>query len=92
MVRLFVAGGNREFALSGQESSAVGKPGCVHSFDWFYDILTPGVTSCTSISYYAQSLQGHVQIIAARQDIGKLIDDPSTPEILRARMASAAAI
>ncbi|WP_352541527.1 aminopeptidase [Mesorhizobium sp. M0018] len=50
------------------------------------------MSSCTSISYYAQSLQGHVQIIAARQDIGKLIDDPSTPEILRARMASAAAI
>ncbi|WP_376705387.1 aminopeptidase [Mesorhizobium sp. ISC25] len=55
-------------------------------------ILTPGVTSCTSIPYYAQSLQGHVQIMAARQDVGKLIDDPSTPEILRARMASAAAI
>ncbi|TKB98514.1 MAG: aminopeptidase [Mesorhizobium sp.] len=55
-------------------------------------ILTPGVTSCTTISYYAQSLQGHVQIMAARQDVGKLIDDPSTPEILRARMASASAI
>ncbi|MER8370418.1 aminopeptidase [Mesorhizobium sp. M1378] len=55
-------------------------------------ILTPGVTSCTSIPYYAQSLQGHVQIMAARQDVGKLIDDPSTPQILRARMASANAI
>ncbi|MER8951001.1 aminopeptidase [Mesorhizobium sp. M0809] len=87
-----MAGGNREFALSGQESSAVGKPRCVHSFDWFYDYPDAWGDQLHQYSYYAQSLQGHVQIIAARQDIGKLIDDPSTPEILRARMASAAAI
>ena len=55
-------------------------------------IVVSGVTGCTSISYYAQSLKGHVQIMAARQDVGKLIDDPSTPEALRARMASASAI
>lgn len=30
--------------------------------------------------------------MAARQDVGKLIDDPSTPDALRARMASASAI
>jgi predicted aminopeptidase len=55
-------------------------------------IVVSGVTGCTSISYYAQSLKGHVQIMVARQDVGKLIDDPSTPEPLRARMASASAI
>ena len=55
-------------------------------------IVVSGVTGCTSISYYAQSLKGHVQIMTARQDVGKLIDDPSTPEALRARMASASAI
>ena len=55
-------------------------------------IVVSGVTGCTSISYYAQSLKGHVEIMTARQDVGKLIDDPSTPEALRARMASASAI
>ena len=55
-------------------------------------IVVSGVTGCTAISYYAQSLEGHVQIMAARQDVAKLIDDPSTPEALRARMTSASAI
>ena len=55
-------------------------------------IVVSGVTGCTTISYYAQSLKGHAQIMAARQNVGKLIDDPSTPEALRARMASARAI
>jgi predicted aminopeptidase len=55
-------------------------------------IVMSGVAGCTSISYYAQSLKGHVEIMAARQDVGELIDDPSTPGTLRARMASASAI
>lgn len=55
-------------------------------------IVASGVTGCTSISYYAQSVQGHLRIMTARQDVGKLIEDPSTPKALRARMASASAI
>jgi predicted aminopeptidase len=55
-------------------------------------ILVFGVAGCTSVSYYAQSLEGHVKIMTARRDVAKLIDDPSTPEALRARMASARAI
>ena len=55
-------------------------------------ILVFGVAGCTSVSYYAQSLEGHVNIMTARRDIAKLIDDPSIPEALRARMASARAI
>jgi predicted aminopeptidase len=47
---------------------------------------------CTSISYVAESLNGHVEIMAARQEVEKLIEDPATPEALRARMASASAI
>ena len=50
------------------------------------------LSGCASVSYYAQSLQGHVKIMAARRDVGKLIDDPSTPEALRTQMASASAI
>ncbi len=55
-------------------------------------MLVAGLTGCTGVSYYAQSLKGHVQIMAARQNVGKLIDAPSTPAALRARMASASAI
>lgn len=55
-------------------------------------IMASGVTGCTSISYYAQSLGGHVQIMAARKNVGKLIDGPSTPGALRARLTSASAI
>jgi predicted aminopeptidase len=55
-------------------------------------IVVSGMTGCTSISYYAQALEGHVKIMTARQDVEELIDDPSTPEALRARMASASAI
>lgn len=55
-------------------------------------VTVSGLGGCTGISYYAQSLNGHVQIMTARQDVGKLIDDPSTPEALRARMSSASAV
>ncbi|MER8421997.1 aminopeptidase [Mesorhizobium sp. M1329] len=51
-----------------------------------------GVSGCTSISYYAQSLEGHVQIMAARKNVGKLIRDPSTPQALRSKLTSASAI
>ena len=54
--------------------------------------MASGVTGCTSISYYAQSLEGHVEIMAARKNVGKLIQDPSTPEALRAKLTSASAI
>ncbi|TGT71194.1 aminopeptidase [bacterium M00.F.Ca.ET.159.01.1.1] len=55
-------------------------------------IIASGVAGCTSISYYAQSLKGHVEIMAARKDVGKLIHDPSTPRALRAKLTSASAI
>ncbi|WP_189407738.1 aminopeptidase, partial [Mesorhizobium sp. M1A.F.Ca.ET.072.01.1.1] len=54
--------------------------------------MASGLTGCTSISYYAQSLQGHVEIMAARKDVGTLVQDPSTPQALRARLTSASAI
>lgn len=55
-------------------------------------IVASAVTGCTSVSYYAQSLEGHVQIMAARRNVGKLIHDPSTPKALRAKLTSASAI
>ncbi|MGX9576580.1 aminopeptidase [Mesorhizobium sp. f-mel] len=55
-------------------------------------IIAFGVSGCTSISYYAQSLEGHVQIMAARKNVGKLIRDPSTPKALRSKLTSASTI
>ena len=51
-------------------------------------LMLPGLAGC----YYAQSIKGHVEIMSARQSVARLIDDPSTPEALRARMETARAI
>ncbi len=55
-------------------------------------VMASGVAGCTSVSYYAQALEGHVQILAARKNVGKLIHDPSTPVALRTKLTSASAI
>ena len=52
-------------------------------------LLLPALQGCTGISYYAQSLDGHVKLLAARQNVEKLIEDPSQPSDLRAEMAAA---
>jgi predicted aminopeptidase len=52
-------------------------------------VLLSALSGCTGAGYYAQSLKGHVEIMAARQDVGKLIGDAATPEPVRAQMASA---
>lgn len=54
--------------------------------------LVTGLAGCTSVSYYAQSLNGHMNIMAARRDVGKLIDDPKTSPSLRGRLETARAI
>jgi predicted aminopeptidase len=51
--------------------------------------LLSALSGCIGVSYYAQSLKGHVGIMAARQDVGKLIGDAATPEPVRAQMVSA---
>jgi predicted aminopeptidase len=54
--------------------------------------LALALSGCTGAGFYAQSLKGHLEIMSKRQNVGTLIDDPSTHEVLRARMASARAI
>lgn len=54
--------------------------------------VVAGLAGCTSVSYYAQSLNGHMNIVAARRDVGKLIDDPSTSPSLRGRLETARTI
>lgn len=55
-------------------------------------ILLAALAGCSGITYYAQSLGGHLRIISARQPIDEIIDDPSKPKELRARLASASEI
>lgn len=52
-------------------------------------LLLLALQGCTGISYYAQSVNGHVRLLSARQDVETLIDDPSQPRDLRAAMAAA---
>jgi predicted aminopeptidase len=54
--------------------------------------LALSVAGCTSVSYYAESLGGHVKLMSAKKDVARLIADPSTPAKLRAQMISAKAI
>ena len=54
--------------------------------------LAAALAGCTGVGYYAESLNGHLRIMAARKDVAGLVADPATPEALRARMASASAI
>lgn len=51
--------------------------------------LVAALSGCIGVSYYAQSLKGHVEIMAARKGVDKLIGDAATPGPLRAQMASA---
>lgn len=93
MVRLSKTDGVRDICPIGTCEQAYGQT-LMHAFLRLVVAIIPvfGVTGCTSVSYYAQSLEGHVNIMTARQDVAKLIDDPSTSGTLRARMVSARAI
>jgi len=53
-------------------------------------LLTLG--GCTTASYYAQSIGGHLDLMAKRQDIGALVDDASTPPELKQKLERAKAI
>lgn len=52
-------------------------------------VLVSALAGCTTVSYYAQSLNGHLEIISARQNVGRLIAEASTAEPLRAQMTVA---
>ena len=47
---------------------------------------------CATAGYYAQSIGGHLDLMAKRQDIGTLVDDESTPPDLKSRLERARAI
>jgi len=47
---------------------------------------------CESLSYYAQSVNGHLSLMAARTDIQTLLDDPDTESLLRDKLSHVLAI
>ena len=55
-------------------------------------LLALGLSGCVGVSWYAQSLNGHVRIMTSRKDVARLIANPATPEALRDRMKTASAM
>ncbi|MEZ5810435.1 MAG: aminopeptidase [Rhizobiaceae bacterium] len=49
----------------------------------------PALGGCTAVSYYAQSISGHLNIVAAGRPIDGLVDDPRQPKPLRDRLSLA---
>ena len=51
-----------------------------------------GLGGCASLGYYAQSVGGHLTLMAASRPVAEWLDDPATPEPLRQRLRAAQAI
>jgi predicted aminopeptidase len=52
-------------------------------------LLAPG---CAEIGYYMQSIEGQLQLNAARQPVAAVIADPATPQSLKQKLERAAVI
>ncbi|MCU0934626.1 MAG: aminopeptidase [Gammaproteobacteria bacterium] len=50
------------------------------------------LSGCADLGYYAYSISGQAALLAARQPLDAAVDDPQTPEQLRARLQYAAAV
>ena len=50
------------------------------------------LVGCASAGYYAQSIGGHLDLMAKRQDVGTLVEDASTPPALKEKLERAKAI
>ena len=50
------------------------------------------LTGCHTVSYYAQAVRGHCQVLARRQSCDKLIADPKTPAELKTKLQLAGEI
>ena len=47
------------------------------------------LSGCTTASYYAQSIEGHLALMGAAKPVEQLLADPATPPDLKARLALA---
>ena len=48
-----------------------------------------GLTACSTLSYYWQSVSGHLRMLNAARPIGEWLDDAQTPALLKKRLALA---
>ena len=53
-------------------------------------LLLP-LAGCSTVGYYAQAVSGHLSLMAAREPIDEVIDDPATTAVVRERLALAQA-
>ncbi len=52
-------------------------------------IVTFLLGGCSTVGYYAQMVDGHLSLLAARAPIAELLDDPGVPTALRVRLRTA---
>ena len=52
-------------------------------------LLTQGLTACSSISYYAQAVGGHWEVMRRSQPIEEILAKPDTPDSLRHYLSEA---
>lgn len=48
-----------------------------------------GLTSCSTVDYYAQAVHGHLALMAAARPVDEVRADPATPEALAQRLRAA---
>ena len=51
-----------------------------------------GLVGCSSVSYYAQSIQGHLELMRAARPVSEWLNDPATSPDLRGRLELASRI
>ena len=52
-------------------------------------VTAVSLTGCSTLSYYWQSVSGHLQMLNAARPIGEWLDDAQTPALLKKRLALA---
>ena len=48
--------------------------------------LALGLNACSTVGYYSQSIEGHLDVLRAARPIDDWLDDPATPDALRKRL------
>lgn len=52
-------------------------------------VLAAGAAGCSSLGYYGQAVDGHLDLMAARRSLEAVIDDADTPAQVRERLVEA---
>lgn len=55
-------------------------------------LLLPVLSGCSHIAYYGQAVSGHLRLMAAREPVDELLNDPHTPKALQEQLREAQAI